>query len=88
MKNRVFWDVTSCDSCKNRRRNIPEDAILRIYKDSRSGLVHTFTNHVACFLLIALVSFCVVRDTGQLLEVRTRHSFCLIVLFASPVNKH
>jgi hypothetical protein len=34
MKNGVFWDVTPCDSCKNRRfggttrRNIPEDTIL------------------------------------------------------------
>jgi hypothetical protein len=40
-KNAVFWNVTPCDSCKNRRssetsvliratqRNIPEDDILR-----------------------------------------------------------
>jgi hypothetical protein len=40
MKNAVFWDVTSCASCKNQRfegvsvltratrRNIPEDGIL------------------------------------------------------------
>jgi hypothetical protein len=27
LKNGVFWDVTPCGSCKN-RRNIPEDTIL------------------------------------------------------------
>jgi hypothetical protein len=30
MKNGVFWDVTPCGSCKNTRRNIPEDTILNV----------------------------------------------------------
>jgi hypothetical protein len=28
MKNGVFWDVTQCGCCKNRRCNIPGDVIL------------------------------------------------------------
>jgi hypothetical protein len=31
VKNGVFWDVTPCGACKN-RRNIPEDAIVHSYR--------------------------------------------------------
>jgi hypothetical protein len=38
MKNAVFWDVTPCDSCKNRRTgfNIPEDGILFTFKSLKT----------------------------------------------------
>jgi hypothetical protein len=57
MKSAVFWDVTRCGSCKNRRiggvsvltkatwRNISEDGILQnifgLFPVNVSGLLHT-----------------------------------------------
>jgi hypothetical protein len=46
MKNGVFWDVTPCDSCKNRRLEEPSASFIRMKEAPGSSEMSVLTRAI------------------------------------------